>query len=545
MVFFLSSSKPKPPTEKESLVEKDGSKAKPSVRKSTTRTPPLSKHLLMQAASFCCQACGSHNANQGMLIDLKETPPDDDHNETDGFIMDTSAHSLGDYNLKVLKEQNSNTSVSPLVLAPMIMPIVGSPKYQSIMENIIMEYTAACRFFGVGDRVNAGILTTFRFSLPSLRVSGSFHDADMLALAEILLRYGNGPLKYIKRLDFSLSSKEGKLHGKAGFRSHGALTLSKVLQGAEYIEEVHLQRNRIGPYGAAALFIACSENAALKKIILRRCSVGERGALAFAEFVATSSVSGLREVDLSANQIGFKGTVAIEQALAERATREDLHPMDVDMEGNLVFQEVMNGVTHGLGIILAMIGASLLSKRVQGMSDRHYVSCGVYSTSLIILYLSSTLFHSFGTLRNTRYVFEVLDKCAIYILIAGSYTPFLQIVLAHEPLWSVYLLTFLWACCAMGIGVEFCLPTWKRKGLFSLSMYLSMGWSTLVCLPEVARIVPKEALHLMLLGGVGYTAGVPFFVRNNNLDHAIWHLFVMAGSIFHWCGIYFYVAPLP
>jgi hypothetical protein len=131
-----------------------------------------------------------------------------------------------------------------------------------------MEYMAVCRFFGVGHRVNAGVLTTFRFSLPSLRVSGSFHDADMLALSEILLRYSNGPLKYIKRLDFSLSSKEGKLHGKAGFRSHGALTLSKVLQGAEHIEEVLLQRNRIGPFGAAAIFIACADNSSIKKIVM-------------------------------------------------------------------------------------------------------------------------------------------------------------------------------------------------------------------------------------------------------------------------------------
>jgi hemolysin III len=67
------------------------------------------------------------------------------------------------------------------------------------------------------------------------------------------------------------------------------------------------------------------------------------------------------------------------------------------------------------------------------------------------------------------------------------------------------------------------------------------GWSALICLPEVARKLPEGCTNLMILGGVGYTAGVPFFVRNNNLDHAIWHLFVLAGSICHWCGIYFYV----
>lgn len=173
-----------------------------------------------------------------------------------------------------------------------------------------------------------------------------------------------------------------------------------------------------------------------------------------------------------------------------------------------------------------------------------------------------------------------MDKCAIYILIAGSYTPFLQVVLSHEPRFSNYLLFFLWILCIMGIGVEFVLPNWIYKPRFSLAMYLGMGWSALVCLPEVARSIPKEGIHLMVMGGVAYTAGVPFFVRNNStyynvsnrayllwclvyvwrciflspsillycildLDHAIWHLFVLAGSAFHWCGIYFYVAPLP
>jgi len=148
-------------------------------------------------------------------------------------------------------------------------------------------------------------------------------------------------------------------------------------------------------------------------------------------------------------------------------------------------------------------------------------------------------------MQNTKYIFEVLDKCAIYILIAGSYTPFLQIVLSHEPTYSIGLLAFIWVCCLLGIGVEAFCPSWKGKGKFSLAMYLGMGWSAAVCLPEVARVVPEGAMQLMILGGVGYTAGVPFFVRDNNLDHAIWHLFVLSGSFFHWCGIYFYVAKVP
>jgi hemolysin III len=205
----------------------------------------------------------------------------------------------------------------------------------------------------------------------------------------------------------------------------------------------------------------------------------------------------------------------------------------------------MNGCTHGLGIVLSWIGGIMLSNRIKGLSRTHDISCAIYTTSLLTLYTSSTLYHSFFSLQNTKYVFEVFDKCAIYILIAGSYTPFLQIILSHKPIWSVGLLSFIWVSCFCGICVEAFLPSWRYRGQFSLSMYLCMGWSCLVCLPEMMERLPQGCINLLILGGVGYTAGVPFFVRNNNLDHSIWHLFVLSGSIFHWLAVYIYVAPLP
>lgn len=201
----------------------------------------------------------------------------------------------------------------------------------------------------------------------------------------------------------------------------------------------------------------------------------------------------------------------------------------------------MNGVTHGLGIILAFVGSILLSNRIKHLTTTHVVSCGVYSTSLIVLYTSSTLYHSFFSMQHTKYIFEVLDKCAIYILIAGSYTPFLRVVLGHSKMWSVWLLAFIWTCCLCGIGVEAFYPLYKHKNLFSLAMYLGMGWSCVVCLPELVGILPQGAMKLLVLGGLGYTCGVPFFVRNHNLDHTIFHLFVLSGSIFHWFGIYLYL----
>jgi len=493
----------------------------------------------------------------------------DDNKDAGDDDNDDDAHH--DYNLQELARQNSNI-ISPLVLAPMLQPHAEGK--MPIVEKILAEYMATCKFYGCESRVNAGVLTTLRFALPSLRVSGAFHDADMLALVEVLLRHGNGPLRFIKRIDFSRSSKEGKLHGIPGFKSHGALALSKFLAQSKFVEEVRLQGNRLGPYGASAIFLACSGNRTLKRLYMRKCLIGEQGGMAFAELLQRDTIGqcGLVDVNLSVNRIGFRGCLAIEQALLKRERRGQ-DSMYVDTNGNLVLQEVcmgtalflrmslkgkpshltsfhhwrfpyqiMNGVTHGLGIVLAIVGTVVLSRHVKEMSTRHVISCAIYSASLLILYTSSTLFHSFFALQHTRYVFEVLDKCAIYILIAGSYTPFITITMINHFKLMVAMLIFIWSGCFLGIHVEYAHPTWPKKQIFSLSMYLGMGWVAAFAPRDVVAVVPKGAVYLILLGGIGYTAGVPFFLRDNFLDHSIWHLFVLSGSIFHWAAVYFYIS---
>lgn len=492
---------------------------------------PLSTRFIRAAASLgCCPDCKGHsakNSKKGVDIEAVER------------ALQTSAP-LGKYHFDQLRRQKS--SISSLVLGPMIMSN-HSNQDVTYVERILAEYRECCDFFKVEP--NSGVLTCLRFSLPSLRVSPGFGDSDMLALVEVLLRYANGPLSHITRLDFSLSPERGfkrQLLGKPGLRSHGALALAKLLQATQHVQEVLLDRNRLGSFGASAVFLACVSNPVIHRLGMRRCRIGERGGLAFAELI--NKCRGLMDVDLSSNGIGFRGCLAMEQALKMRHEEHpELVPVTVNLEGNLVLQEIMNGVTHGLGIILALIGACLLSAQVQAKPIRHVISCAVYSSSLVVLYTSSTLYHSFFTLQQTKYIFEVLDKCAIYILIAGSYTPFLNIIMADSPLWSIGLSCFIWSCACIGISVEAMCPAYKNKLLFSLSMYLGMGWSALVCLPEVSRRVDDNLLHLIVLGGSAYTLGVPFFVRNHNLDHCIWHVFVLAGSAFHWLGIYMYVAP--
>ena len=272
---------------------------------------------------------------------------------------------------QVMDADNNSSSIVPRPERNLVLP---GQNDGSTAENLIHQYISACHLYGVGDRINAGVLTTLRFSLPTLRVSGSFHDADMLSLSEILLPHCNGLLSYIRRLDFSIASREGKLHGRRGFRSHGAFTLSKILSESRNIQEVFLQRNKIGPYGSSAIFIAAATNPCLRTLVMRRCAIGERGARAFAEHVCKSDVSGLREIDMSVNGIGFAGCIEVETALSRRGGGKKI---DIDIEGNLVFQEVMNCVTHGLGIILSVVAFIALSRRVQHQSSRHIISCAI------------------------------------------------------------------------------------------------------------------------------------------------------------------------
>jgi hypothetical protein len=207
-------------------------------------------------------------------------------------------------------------------------------------ESIVAEYIAACTFYGCNS--NAGILTTFRFSLPALRVTADFHDADMLAFAQVMIRHGNNALRYIQRLDFCIAAKEGRQHGKRGFRSHGAFALAKILQSCDSIQDVRLSHHKVGPFGASAIFMAASEHASLRFLEMRHCRILERGGLAFAEIICQSPECRLEEIDLSCNHIGLIGCIGIEQELTRR-NEEGIPDIHVDLEANLVFQEVRFG----------------------------------------------------------------------------------------------------------------------------------------------------------------------------------------------------------
>lgn len=201
--------------------------------------------------------------------------------------------------------------------------------------------------------------------------------------------------------------------------------------------------------------------------------------------------------------------------------------------------ERLNGISHLIGAVLAAAGVALLVAVAARQGDAwKIVSFSLYGATLFLLYLVSTLYHSLR--GRAKAVFRKLDHLAIYLLIAGTYTPFALVTLRGGWGWSLF--GTIWGLAAAGMALEF-LP---RRGarILPVVIYLLMGWLALIALRPLIEALPAAGLAWLFGGGVCYTLGVVFYALDERLRHAhgAWHLFVLAGSVGHYCAILYYVA---
>ena len=196
---------------------------------------------------------------------------------------------------------------------------------------------------------------------------------------------------------------------------------------------------------------------------------------------------------------------------------------------------IANAISHGLGAAFAIVGLVLLLIKSDTTSE--ILSSIAFGAAMIVLYLSSTLFHSFPEKMKRVYsVFQRLDHSSIFILISGTYTPFL--VLLVDTREAYILLIILWSMTIVGIIMK---SIWIHKFKFvHLGIYLFMGWSILFIINEVSNSMGDIFLFL-LLGGVSYTVGVAFYVSRFKYNHFVWHLFVLGGTVFHFIAVYGYL----
>ncbi len=201
-------------------------------------------------------------------------------------------------------------------------------------------------------------------------------------------------------------------------------------------------------------------------------------------------------------------------------------------------EELAHGITHGIGTGLAITGLIfLLIFAVRNGNAWHIVSAAIYGSSLILLYLASTLYHLLPGPRCKK-IFRQLDHSMIYILIAGTYTPITLVSLRGGWGWTLFGLV--WGMALLGLALEL---LFKRKiKWLSLTLYLAMGWLVVIATKPLLASLAREGIVLLVVGGLLYSFGVIFYVwKKLTYHHAIWHLFVMGGSTAHFFSILFYV----
>jgi hemolysin III len=202
--------------------------------------------------------------------------------------------------------------------------------------------------------------------------------------------------------------------------------------------------------------------------------------------------------------------------------------------------ELASSVIHGIGIVLSIAGlATLVAFSAKYGDVRAVVASAVFGSTLILLYTASTLYHSIPG-EGAKRVLRTLDHIAIFLLIAGTYTPFTLMALPGAWGWSLF--GTIWALACMGSALG--LGLLKRYRKFAVLLYVAMGWVGLIAFKPLMASLQVGGLALLIGGGVAYTLGVPFYLaRKMPYHHTVWHVFVLAGSVLHYLAVLLYVLP--
>ncbi|RID82155.1 hemolysin III family protein [Peribacillus asahii] len=203
-------------------------------------------------------------------------------------------------------------------------------------------------------------------------------------------------------------------------------------------------------------------------------------------------------------------------------------------------EELVNAITHGIGVLLSIAAlVFLIIYAAQQGTAWHVTSATIYGVSMLLLYASSTLVHSFPE-GKVKDLFEIFDHSAIYIFIAGTYTPIMLLVIKGALGWT--LLGIVWGVAVIGVVFK---AFFVKKFLFiSTILYIAMGWLIVLAWEPLTTALPSEGIQLLVAGGLLYTFGAIFYVwRAFPFHHAVWHIFVLAGSVAHFFAVLFYVIP--
>jgi len=206
---------------------------------------------------------------------------------------------------------------------------------------------------------------------------------------------------------------------------------------------------------------------------------------------------------------------------------------------SISLHEMANCISHGVALLLALAMAPFLVLSAMRIGSVHFaIGAGVFGGTVVLLYLMSTLYHSV-THERAKHVFRLFDHSSVFLLIAGTYTPFALGVLRGP--WGWTLLTIVWVLAVVGIMTKAVLGL--RHSWISMTLYLLMGWLAVAAVQPILLHVPLPGILLILAGGIAYTGGLAFFAAPRlRYGHFIWHLFVVAGTTCHFFAVLWYAA---
>ena len=203
-------------------------------------------------------------------------------------------------------------------------------------------------------------------------------------------------------------------------------------------------------------------------------------------------------------------------------------------------EEIANSISHGIGLISALVATPFLIMHAVQHPDTNFIAgASLFMATMVLLYLASTLYHALPRGKAKR-VFKIVEHCAIFLLIAGTYTPFTLGVL--HGAWGWTLLGIVWSLAAIGVALK--VSDKMHNPIISISLYLLMGWLILIAIYPLYTRIPISGLLWLVAGGIAYTVGVFFFVTDSRFryGHFLWHLFVMVGTACHYFAVLWYAA---
>jgi len=399
------------------------------------------------------------------------------------------------------------------------------------------QYAAACLRYDM--KVDPSVAIWLRFGGDVLQIS------DLVPFEGCLL-----PM-----YDFLVSNKALRhlsLHVPSAYHAKGtgnsnARVLRHVLAKTHSLEVLDLQCAGIDHAGLVELCDGLKENTTLKELNLRWNYLGPEGGKLLADLLLKPGGTTLRRLDVSFSSIGCFEVRRLVSITGRRAVDsrvpgvESASGLVVEVAGNFVTEELWNAVTHGAAFVLSIVGSCIILYKVSGAPVHHIWGCVLFSLSLLFMFLASTLYHSLFLYPLATRIFQMLDHAGIFVLIAGTYSPFLLFYCTEAHL---NLLKFQWVLCGLGVLVHLLsqYADWGTSRAYlsaELSLYIVMGWSIIWVWDSLTSMLPSSSFTMLVSGGIMYSAGIPFFILGEYFPicHTVWHVFVTTAAICHWFSV--------